>query len=229
MTITPAALTGLSGLAAIGAGLVFVGVQINHPPLDATTITTTEVVVRNSLKILMAVLALAGITGMYVSRIRRNGLLGLVGYVVLAIGYLLILCTSFVAAYVLPGIAGSDPTYVDSVLSAANGGAATSDIGAVGIAIGVQGVAYLAGGVLFGVALLRAGVLVRWGAVLLAIGGLVSIALSMLPDAFHRLLAFPNGIAMITLGYSLLRTAWTMTPSVDGAAEQSVTATAGAQ
>ena len=27
----------------------------------------------------------------------------------------------------------------------------------------------------------------------------------MMPDAFYRLLAFPNGIAMIGLGYSLWR------------------------
>jgi hypothetical protein len=36
----------------------------------------------------MAVLALVGITGMYLNQIRRNGLLGLVGYVLLASGYL---------------------------------------------------------------------------------------------------------------------------------------------
>jgi hypothetical protein len=34
----------------------------------------------------MAVLALVGITGMYLSQIRRYGVLGLVGYVVLAAG-----------------------------------------------------------------------------------------------------------------------------------------------
>jgi hypothetical protein len=37
--------------------------------------------VRDSLKVLMAVLALVGITGMYLSQIRRNEVLGLVGYV----------------------------------------------------------------------------------------------------------------------------------------------------
>lgn len=210
MSMTPAALTRASAVAAVAAGVVFVGVQINHPPLDVTTIATTEVVIRNSLKVLMAVLALAGITGMYVSRIRRNGLLGLIGYVVLATGYLAILCTSYLAAFVLPSIAGSDPSYVSSVLTAAAGGPISSNIGALGTAIQVQNLTYLAGGVLFGVALVRAGVLVRWGAVLLAVGGLVTIALSMLPDMFHRLLAFPNGIAMIVLGYSLWRTA-TMT------------------
>jgi hypothetical protein len=71
----------------------------------------------------------------------------------------------------------------------------------------VQGFAYLAGGLLFGIALYRAHVLARWAAVLLAVGGVVSAALSVMPDAFYRLLAYPNGIAMIGLGYSLWSTA----------------------
>lgn len=52
----------------MAAGLVFIGVQINHPQLNASSITTTNVYVRDSLKVLMAALALAGITGMYVSQ-----------------------------------------------------------------------------------------------------------------------------------------------------------------
>jgi hypothetical protein len=73
----------------------------------------------------------------------------------------------------------------------------------------IQGFAYLAGGLLFGIALYRAHVLARWAAVLLAVGGVVSAALSVMPDAFYRLLAYPNGIAMIGLGYSLWSTART--------------------
>jgi len=46
-------------------------------------------------------------------------------------------------------------------------------------------------------------VLARWAAALLAVGGLVSAVLSIMPDALYRLLAFPNGIAMIGLGVSL--------------------------
>src|SRR5688500_2522089 len=88
MTITAASLTRASGAAAVGAGLIFIGVQINHPHLDATAVTTTEVVIRNGAKVLMAALALAGISGMYLSQVRRNGILGLVGYLVLAGGYL---------------------------------------------------------------------------------------------------------------------------------------------
>jgi hypothetical protein len=207
MTITPSTLTRAAGAAAVVAGLIFIGVQINHPHLDATSITTTEVVVRNSLKVLMAALALAGITGMYLSQLRRNGFLGLIGYLLLGIGYLVIMSTSFVAAYVLPAIAETNSSYVNDVTAVATGGTATGDIGALQTAVQVQSIAYLAGGLVFGVALYRASVLARWAAVLLAVGGVVTVVLSVMPDAFYRLLAFPNSIAMIGLGYSLWSTA----------------------
>jgi len=58
--------------------------------------------IRGSLKILMAVLALVGITGMYLRQVKQAGVLGLVGYVLISTGYLLIMNTAFVAAYVLP-------------------------------------------------------------------------------------------------------------------------------
>ncbi|RYU10630.1 hypothetical protein [Nocardioides iriomotensis] len=207
MTITTTFLTRAAGVAAATAGLLFVGVQIGHPHLDVDSITTTEVVVRNSLKVVMATLALVGITGMYLSQVRRNGVLGLVGYVVLAAGYLSIMATTVIAATVLPAIAATDPSYVADVLTVSTGGQAAGDIGALATMHQLQGFAYLLGGLLFGIALFRAHVLTRWATVLLAVGGVVSIALSVMPDAFYRLLAYPNGIAMVALGISLFRTA----------------------
>ena len=179
-------------------------VQIGHPLLNLTSITTTEVLVRDSLKVLMAALAAAGITGVYLSQVRRNGLLGLIGYLVLSAGYLSIMCTTAIAAFVLPTIARTNPGYVKDVIALSTGrGTVTGDLGALGTVWQVQGALYLAGGLIVGVALFRAHVLARWAAVLLAIGGVVSAALSMMPDAFYRLLAYPNGIAMIGLGVSL--------------------------
>lgn len=206
-TVTSTSLTRVAGAAAVAAGALFIGVQINHPHLDVTSVATPEVVLRDALKIVMAALALAGITGMYLSRARRNGILGLVGYLLLAPAYLLILCTSFVAAFVLPAVAATDPAFVGDVLAATTGGTPTGDLGALGTVIQLQGLAYLAGGLVLGVALWRAGVLARWACVLLAVGGVVTVVLSLMPDAFYRLLAFPNGIAMIGLGWSLWRTA----------------------
>jgi hypothetical protein len=205
MTVSPSLLFRASGAAAVAAGVLFVGVQIGHPTLDLASITTTEVAVRNSVKVLMAALALAGITGMYLSQIRRNGVLGLAGYLILAGGYLLIMSSTFSLAYVLPGVAESDPSYVTDVLDTFTGGTATGDIGVLGTLFQLQSACYLAGGLLFGVALYRAHVLARWAAALLAVGGLVSAALAVMPDAFYRLIALPNGIALIGLGYSLWR------------------------
>ena len=207
MPLTATRLTQAAGVCAAVAGAIFIGVNINHPHVDIASITTAELVIRNSLKVLMCALALAGITGMYLSQVRRNRVLGLIGYLVLATGYLLIMSTTFVTAYVLPSIAETDPTYVKDVIAVATGGTATGDIGALGTINQIQGFAYLAGGLLFGIALYRAHVLARWAAVLLAVGGVVSAALSVMPDAFYRLLAYPNGIAMIGLGYSLWSTA----------------------
>ena len=205
MTITTTRLTGAAGICAVVAGAIFIGVQINHPPFDITSITTTEVVIRDVLKILMAVLALVGITGMYLSQVRRNGVLGLIGYLVLSVGYLLIMSTTFVAAFVLPSIAGTDPAYVRDVLAVFTGGTARGDIGLFGVAFQVQSFCYLAGGLVFGIALYRARVLARWAAALLAMGGVVTLVLAVMPDAFYRLLALPNGVALMGLGYSLWR------------------------
>jgi hypothetical protein len=204
MTVTTTGLTKAAAVAAAAAGAIFIGVNIGHPQLNLTSITTTDVLVRDSLKVLMAALAVVGLTGMYLSQIRRNGVLGLVGYVVYAAGYLSIMCTTFVGAFVLPTIAGTNPGYVkDFIALTTSRGTVTGDLGALGPQAKVQGVLYLAGGVLFGVALFRAHVLARWATVLLAVSGLVSAALVVMPDAFYRLLAYPNAIAMIGLGVSL--------------------------
>ena len=173
MTITPAGLTRAAGVAAVAAGAIFIGVNINHPDLNATSIATTNVYVRDSLKVLMCVLALAGISGMYLSQLRRNGVLGLIGYVVFALGYLGIMSIAFIAAYVLPEIVGSSRVYVSDVLALnTSQGKVVGDIGALNTVMQLQGFAYLAGGILFGIALYRAHVLARWAAVVLAIGGL---------------------------------------------------------
>lgn len=229
MTITPTTLTRGAAVAAIAAGAIFIGVQINHPHMDAISVTTTEVVVRNSLKVLMAALALAGITGIYARQVKETGVLGLIGYLLFGTSYLVIMSTAFVGAYVLPSIAETDPSYVNDVLVASTGGTATGGIGLLQNAFQVQGITYLAGGLVFGIALFRARVLARWAAVLLAVGGLVSLALSVMPDAFYRLLAFPNGIAMIALGYSLWRAARTATTTPQSTVGSPRMTTAGAQ
>ena len=204
MTITPTTLFRAAGVAAVLAGLIFIGVQINHPYLDATSITTTDVIARNSLKMLMAALALAGITGMYLRQVTKMGVLGLLGYVLFAAGYLSMLGTEYVAALVLPSIAHSSDAYVNGVIAVANNRHATGDIGLMQRAILFTGITYVAGGFIFAIALFRANVLARWAAALLAVGTLATIAVGLVPQ-YERLFALPTGFALVALGYSLWR------------------------
>jgi hypothetical protein len=72
-------------------------------------------------------------------------------------------------------------------------------------------------------------VLPRWAAALLAVGGIASAALTLMPDAFYRLIAFPNGIAMVALGYSLWKIARTGTETQQEAVEVGQHSTAGVE
>jgi hypothetical protein len=205
MTVTTTTLTRAAGLSAAAAGLIFIGVQINHPPLDVSSVTTTEWAVRSTAKLVMAALALAGITGMYLRQVRQAGVLGLVGYLLFSGFYLVLIPIEFIAAYVLPSLADTKPGYVNDVLAAAAGGTATGDIGLLQTAFVVSGVMYTAGGLVFGLALFRARVLARWAAALLAVGAVATLALSVLPESFNRPFAVPTGVALIGLGISLWR------------------------
>ena len=205
MTITPTTLTRAAGLCAIAGGLLYLGVQINHPHLDAAFTTTTEYAVREGAKILFGGLALAGITGMYLRQTRQTGVLGLLGYVVFSVGFMVLMSVEIIGLCVLPGLARSNPGYVNDVLAVATGGHAAGDVGWVQALCQTMGLTYLGGGLIFGIALFRANILPRWAAVLLSFGSLATAAIPLLPQINQRLFALPTGAALVWLGYSLWR------------------------
>ena len=205
MTITPTFLTRAAGLSAVAAGLIFIGVQIGHPFLDATTATTTDYTVRESAKALMSVLSLVGITGMYLRQTVQTGILGLIGYVVFAAGYLAVLSVQVIGLAVLPTLATTVPGYVNDVFIVATAGTPAGDVGAIQTLNQVGGIVFLLGGFLFGIALFRAGVLARWAAAVLSLGAVATVLRAVLPGVNFRLFAIPIGVAMIGLGWSLWR------------------------
>jgi len=205
MTITTTRLTRAAGICAAMAGLIFIVVQIKHPPMNVTSVTTTQWVVRSTAKVVMAALALAGITGMYFRQVRQTRVLGLVGYLLFGAGYLAILSTEVIAACVLPALAHTSPGYVNNLVVAAAGGTPAGNIGGMQALFDLSGVTYMVGGLLFGIALFRARVLARWAAALLAVGTAATVALAVLPESFNRPFAVPTGVALIGLGISLWR------------------------
>ena len=204
MTITTSTLTRAAGLAAVAGGLLFIAVQFKHPLLTAQFTTTTEYTVRETAKILMAVLSLVGITGIYLRQVRQIGVLGLIGYLLLSVGYLTILTIQVIAVFVLPDLAASQPGYVSDALAVAHSGHPVGDVSRFQTLNNIA-ITYIAGGIIFGIALFRAGILARWAAALMTLGAVATIATFQLPELTQRLFAIPAAIALIGLGYSLWR------------------------
>ncbi len=203
MIVTPKKLTSAAGLAAVAAGLIFMLIQFVHPSENVSTVTTVEWVVVSGLTAAMAILAIVGVSAMYLRNVKPMGVLGLVGYGLFATCFLVITAWSFVEIVVLPPVAEQTPQFVNDFLAVPGGGVTVGDVGAAKVASAVTAVGYLLGGLIFGIALFRARVVARGAALLLATASIITVLVPVLPHAFERLLALPMGVALAALGCSL--------------------------
>ena len=204
MKVTASSLIRWSGLAALVAGLIFAGIQPIHPPDVVASVTTGEWAIITTLKLAMCLLFLLGIAGIYARQVERAGWLGLAGFLLLTLSWWLQTAFVFAEAYILPELANAAPQFVESFLGIVNPGSPVEmNIGVLPAAYGLLGILYMLGGLLFGIATLRAGILPRWPAGLLAVAALLTPAAALLPHDIQRLAAIPVGLALAWLGYAL--------------------------
>jgi hypothetical protein len=194
-----------SGLAAMIAGAIFICIQPIHPADVLSSVTTNMWTVIISLKLAMCLLFLAGITGLYVRQADKAGWLGLAGFLLLGLSWWLQASFVFAELFVLPSLATSAPQFVESFLGIVNGSPGDMSIGALPAVYGVVAILYLLGGLVFGVATLRARVLPRWPAGLMVVAAAITPAAALLPHELQRFAAVPMGIALVWLGYVLFR------------------------
>ena len=193
-----------AGLAAMGAGIIFVAIQPIHPLDVLSSVTTGRWVIIQSLKTAMCLLGLLGMTGLYARQVKAAGWLGLAGYLLFSLFYALTACFAFAEAFILPLLATESPKFVEGFLGIINGQASEVNIGALPTLYSLTGfVGYVLGGLLFGIATFRAGILPRWAAGLLAVGAVAPFVLAQLPHPLDRTFAVPMGIALAGLGYAL--------------------------
>lgn len=203
MTITPSALTRGAAVATVLAGLIYVAIQPLHPSDHLDSVTGTGWFVVHTLSLTMAVLALVGLTGIYLRQVRESGLLGLVGYVLFSLFFVLQAAFTFAEAFIAPLTAASSPELTEDLVGLFAGHTAQTDLGPLAVVPFVGVVFYVAGGVVFGIALLRARVLSPWASALLIAASAITPLAGLVPDDTQRLLAIPMGIALAWLGYSL--------------------------
>jgi hypothetical protein len=204
MKITASRVIRWSGLAAMAAGIIFAGIQPIHPPDVLSSVTTGTWAIITTLKTAMCLLFLVGITGIYARQVEKAGWLGLAGFLLLILCWWLQSAYVFAETFIVPQLATSAPPFVVSFLGIASGNPGEMNIEPLPAiySLGI-GIPYMLGGLLFGIATLRAGILPRWAAGLLAVAAALTPAAALLPHDIQRLAAIPVGLAVAWLGYSL--------------------------
>lgn len=210
MKLTPSKLIRWSGVAAIVAGLIFAAYQPIQPSEVLASVTTSAWAIITPLKTGMCLLFLLGWTGLYARQVKETGWLGLAGYLLLSLSWALQFAFVFASAFILPLLATTAPRFVDSVLRNASGTVSVVNLGAIPVLYTLVGIGYILGGILFGIATLRAGILSRWAAGLLIVASALPLAFvlhsvaALIPPNIQHLAAMPLGIAAAWLGYALL-------------------------
>jgi hypothetical protein len=203
MPITNANLIRWAGVSAIVAGICYGLVGIFHPHNMLPSVTTPRWVIVHILATAMSFFGLLGMAGLYARQAEKTGWLGLAGYLLFSLWLALILGFSFVEVFILPVLATAVPTVVEGWLGMFTGSPSAIDLGALPVLWTLTGPIYILGGVLFGIATFRAGILPRWAGVLLAVGTVVGPVAILFPPELQPKVAVPVGLALAWLGYAL--------------------------
>jgi hypothetical protein len=204
MTIQPSTLTRAAAIAAAVAGLAYIVIQFIHPADDIASLTTQAWVSVHILSFAEAVLALVGITGIYLRQVRRLGVLGLIGYLMFGFFFVLQSAFNFAEALIAPLVAVSSRQFAVDFVGLFGKTTPVTDLGALALLPAVGGVLYAVGAIVFGIAILRARVLSRGASILLiAAAAATPVVGALLSHPLDRSAAIPMGLALIWLGSSL--------------------------
>jgi hypothetical protein len=185
------------------AGILYIGIQAVHPPDRLSSVGTDAWLVVAGLSLVMSLLILIGVTGIYVRQVDDSGWLGLIGYVLFSLFWVVSISFGFMEAFVLPPLTATAPAFVEGVVGIFGGGQSEADLGMLPIVAPLAGALYILGGLLLGIATVRAEVLPRLAGALLAAGAVVTVAGVVIPHPLDRALAIPVGLALIWLGYAV--------------------------
>jgi hypothetical protein len=209
MNITTTTLTRTAAGAAVLAGLAYVLIQFLHPADVIESLSTQAWVNVHILSFAEAVLALIGVTGLYLHQARKVGLVGLIGYAMFGLFFILQASFNFAEAFIAPLIAVSAPQLAVDLVGLFGRYPSETDLGALAALPLVGAILYVVGAILLGIVTIRARMLSRGAAILLIAAAAVTPLAALLPHALERMAAVPMGIALVLLGYSLFRNART--------------------
>ncbi len=203
--MTTSALMRLAGVSAMLAGLCFVIIGMFHPENVPSSVNTATWVNVHIAATALGFFGLFGMAGLYARQVEKSGWLGLTGFLLFSVWFILISGFSFVEAFILPHLATESPAFVESLLGMFTGISSTVDLGILPTLWNISGPMYILGPMLFGIATFRARILPRWAGGLLVLAAVLIPVGGMVPHEYQAKIAMiPVGLAMAWLGASLI-------------------------
>lgn len=202
--ITTSSLIRLAGMSAMVGGIFYVVVGLFHQPNILSSVTTTQWAIVHVVATAMCFLFLLGITGLYAKQAEKVGWLGLVGFVLYSLNWMLTAPFTFAEVSILPTLATEAPKLAEDFIGIFTSSAGEANFAVLANVWMLTGAMNILGGLLLGIATFRAGILPRWAAGLLAVGSVLGpVAALLLPPEHEPKVAVPVGVALAWLGYAL--------------------------
>ncbi len=192
-----------AGLSAVVAGICFAAMGLLHPPDTLSSVTTSRWAICHSLAIALSVFGLPGMMGLYGRQAEAAGWLGLAGYLLWSLWLVLFLPFNFFEAFILPLLATEAPAFAEGFLGIITRSAGEMKFGVLAGLWALSDILFLLGGLVLGIATLRAGVLSRWAAGMFTLGIALAPPSALLPDELRWLVAVPIGLGLASLGWVL--------------------------
>ena len=106
----------LGALSSLIAGVSLVIMGFFHSANEIAYVTTTSWIVVHIFACLMSFFGLFGLSAVYIKQSKETGWLGFLGFVFLSVWFALVLCFSFIEAFIFPLLAGQNHAFVEGIL-----------------------------------------------------------------------------------------------------------------
>ena len=189
-----------AGLANVVSGVLIALGFILHPPAvvgEVAAVSSSLWAIAHLLLLVSLMLGILGLFGLYARQVEETGVLGLIGFILVFISTASFVGIAYFEAFIDPLLAVEAPEFVEARF------AGEISRGAFDVIVLLTGLLLILGWLLFGIGIIRAGILPRWAAVLALIGAVPIGLLPLLPFIIVKIGAVVFGLGLVWLGYAL--------------------------